>query len=130
MAHSGLRYLVLLVGVVAALAFAYGLATRRPLRAERGINAAFVGFLDLQVLLGLILMGVTGTFGGQFMGHMVTMILALVVAHAASIVARRSPDARRALTVRLVGVVLTLALVAAGILAIRGGLFESRVPLG
>ena len=51
-AHSGLRYIVLLVGLVAIAVLAIGLIRKKPIGAERGLTAAFVGVLDLQVLLG------------------------------------------------------------------------------
>jgi len=123
-AHSGLRYLVLLAGVVAAVAFAYGLAARRPLGAARGLTAAFTGLLDLQILLGLGLV-LGGVFYGALIGHLVTMLLAAVAAHASSVMARRATDERRALATRLVGVVLTLVLIAVGITAIGRGVFGS-----
>ena len=109
-AHSGLRYLVLLVGVVALVVLAYGVATRRPVGAARGLTAAFTGLLDLQILLGV---------------GLVTMLLAAAAAHVSSVMAKRAADERRALTIRLVGVVLTLGLIAAGITAIGRGLFAS-----
>jgi hypothetical protein len=123
-AHSGLRYLVLLAGIVAALVFAYGLIARRPVGAARGLTSAFTGLLDLQILLGLGLV-IGGVFYGALIGHLVTMLLAAVAAHVSAVMARRATDERRALVIRLVGVVLTLALIAAGITAIGRGLFAS-----
>ena len=121
-AHSGLRYLVLLVGIVAALLFAYGLVTRRPVGAARGLTAAFTGLLDLQILLGLGLV-LGGVYYGALIGHIVTMVLAAAAAHVSSVMARRGTDERRSLTIRLVGVLLTLALIAAGVMAIGRSLF-------
>lgn len=123
-AHSGLRYLVLLVGLVAALVFAYGLVTNRAPRAARGLMGAFTGVLDLQILLGLgLLLG--GIRYGALVGHLVTMILALLAAHVSAKMARGTTDERRALVIRLSGVVLTLVLIAGGIMAIGRGVFGS-----
>lgn len=116
-AHSGFRYLVLLAGVIALLVFAYGVITKRPIGAARGLNAAFVGLLDLQVLLGIILL-FTWPFYGALMGHLTMMVVAVVTAHMASVWARRTSDERRALVIRLAGVVLTLLFIVLGILAI------------
>ena len=120
-AHSGLRYLVLLVGIVAALVCLYGLATRRPVGAARGLTAAFT---DLQILLGLGLV-LGGVYYGALIGHIVTIALAAAAAHVSSVMAKRSTDERRALTIRLVGVLLTLGLIAAGVMAIGRSLFGS-----
>jgi hypothetical protein len=55
-AHSGFRYLVLLVGLIALAWFAIGALARRPfVRPSPAILAAFAGFLDLQILLGIAL---------------------------------------------------------------------------
>ena len=130
-AHSGLRYLVLLVGLVAALVFAYGLVARRPIGAARGLTAAFTGLLDLQILLGLGLV-IGGVFYGALIGPRVMMAVAAVAAHVASVMARRSADERRATTLRLVGVLVALVCIAGGIMAIGRGLLGSapRTPAG
>jgi hypothetical protein len=116
-AHSGLRYLVLLAAVVAVVVLTYGLVTGRRPRATRAVSASFTGLLDLQVLLGLgLVMG--GMLTDKATGHLMMMVLALVVAHVASVIAGKATDDRRELTVRLIGVVLSLALIAGGIMAI------------
>ncbi len=116
-AHSGLRYLVLLTGVIALLVFAYGLITRRPVRGAPALTAAFTGLLDLQLLLGFGLF-----FGGIFynavMGHMVMMLLAAVAANGSAILAPRARTERQELVMRIAGVVIALALIVIGILAI------------
>ncbi len=123
-AHSGLRYLVLLAGVVALVVLAMGAFGRQPFgRASRICLAAFTGLLDLQILLG-IAMVVMGCFYPALMGHLMMMILAAVAAHALSVYARKQGDPRRAHTIALVGVVLALGLIFAGIGAI------GRSPVG
>lgn len=127
-AHSGLRYLVLLAAVVAIAYHAYGFFARRPTdRFARVTGAAFVGLLDLQILLGLILM-MAGIFYGALMGHMVMMILAAVAAHAGGLVARRSQEARGYYGARLVGLTVALVLVVLGVAAIGRSLFGSGAP--
>jgi hypothetical protein len=116
-AHSGLRYLVLLVGLIALLVFAYALITRRPVRGAPGFTAAFTGLLDLQLVLGFGLF-----FGGIFydavMGHMVMMILAAVAANGSAILAPRATTERQELVMRIGGIIITLACIVIGILAI------------
>ena len=121
-AHSGLRYLVLLAAFAALVALAYGLATNRTTRATRVLPAIFTGLLDLQILLGAVLL-MSGRFPDAVVGHLVMMVLAAVVAHGSSIIARRSADDRRELMIRLGGVVLSIVLIAGGIMAIGRGVF-------
>lgn len=118
-AHSGLRYLVLLVGV-AVIAYAlFGLATRRPYdKTMRILGAAFTGLIDLTILLGFanVLFGIG--FYPQLGGHIVMMVLAAAVAHAVSAVMKRRPPEQRTWMPHVVGTAIVLAMIAAGILAI------------
>ena len=116
-AHSGLRYLVLLAAVVTIVVLGYGLGTGRRPRATRAVAASFTGLLDLQVLLGIGL-AIGGMLTPRATGHLVMMVLAVIVAHVTSVMARRATDQRRELTVRLAGVVLSLVLIVGGIMAI------------
>lgn len=116
-AHSGLRYLVLLTGVVAVLYYAYHWLGRPQERASRVLLAVFTGLLDLQVLLGIALV-VGGTFYPALMGHLTMMLLAVVAAHLFSVLSRRSEEVRRANGLAVAGVLLSLVLVVGGILAI------------
>lgn len=117
-AHSGLRYLVLLSGAVAVAWFLYAwLAGRGFDRPGRIVLAAFTGLLDLQVVLGLALL-VGGRRTPGIGAHVGFMVLAVVVAHVTSGVARRRPERARAV-LPLAGTILALTVLAAGILAIR-----------
>ena len=126
-AHSGLRYLVVLAAVVAIIALGYGLVTGRPVRAARALTAAFAGLLDLQILLGIGLV-IAGLFPDAAIGHLVMMVLAAAVTHASSILARRTFDERRALGIRLGGIVLAVVLIVGGIMAIGRSVFGSAAP--
>ena len=117
MAHSGLRYLVLLAGIAALVMLAIDLSAKRQSGAARGLTAAFTGLLDLQVLLGIALV-VGGVYYGALMGHLMMMILAVGAAHATSILAKREPDARKATIARLAGVIAAIVLIIVGITAI------------
>ena len=116
-AHSGLRYIVLLVGLVAIAVLAVGLIRKKSLSAERGLMAAFVGVLDLQVVLGIVLLFVW-PFYGALMGHIMMMVLAAVAAHLLSVRAKKAADPNRATLLRLWGVVVPFILIVLGILAI------------
>lgn len=84
--HSHLRWLVLLVAVLAAVKFAVGWLRGSEFKGmDRGLAAGFSGAMDVQATLGLILfiwMGVAGMgFPMYRIEHAVTMIIAAVVAH-------------------------------------------------
>ncbi|HYH78627.1 MAG TPA: hypothetical protein VEX86_02495 [Longimicrobium sp.] len=123
-AHSGLRYLVLLAAVVALVVLALGASGRQPFgKRARVVLSIFSGLLDLQILLG-IAMVVMGCFYSALIGHLMMMILAAVAVHGLSVYARKQGVPRRAHTVALIGVLVGLALIAAGIGAI------GRSPVG
>ena len=115
-AHSGTRYLVLLAGVV-TLAYLIT-ALRRPLDGRgRMLTAIYTGLLDLQVLLGLVLM-MTIPFYPALYGHILMMLLASVAIHVTSVTNKRRLEAEASTGLALAGVVISLLLVAGGIMAI------------
>ena len=122
-AHSGLRYLVLLAGVLAIGYFAFGLATKRPFdKGGRILGASFAGLLHTQVLLGLLVL-VTRFYYPALIGHIVLMVLAAVAAQATMSVNRRRPQPNFALP--LVGVGLAFLFIIGGIMAIGRGVFTT-----
>jgi heme A synthase len=122
--HSGLRFLVLFAGALALGVLIWGMVAKRPYgRLPRLSATAFVGLLDLQVVVGLVLVFM-GIWYPALMGHLMLMVLAAVAAHIFVVLARGSTEPGRAHRLALIGVVLTLALIAAGILAIRPGVFH------
>ncbi|HET9948004.1 MAG TPA: hypothetical protein VFQ22_03655 [Longimicrobiales bacterium] len=117
-AHSGFRYLVLLIGLLVVGYAAYGLATRRPYdKTMRILAALFTAALDLTVLLGLANL-FTSTFYPQLGSHIVSMVLALVIAHVVSAVVRRRPPEERTYAPHLVATLIVLAVISFGIMAI------------
>lgn len=116
-AHSGIRYLVLFAGLLALAWFAYGAASRKPFhRPSPALLTGFVGFLDLQILLGVALV-IGGRRPAAVWGHLIVMLVAAAVLHVVSArQKRRLPAAGHGLP--LVGVAVTLALIVVGILAI------------
>ena len=84
--HSYLRWLIVVVAVVAIVKFALGWLRGGTFKGmDRGLASGFSGLLDLQVTLGLIFMLWTGFTGVGFpmvrIEHATTMIIAAVVAH-------------------------------------------------
>ena len=117
-AHSGFRYLVLVGGLVLVAYAAYGALTNRAYDPRmRVLSAVFVGVLDVTVLLGFINL-FTGTFYPMLGGHIVMMILAAVVAHVVHRVMKRRPPEQQTYVPHLVGTLIVLGMVVAGIMAI------------
>ena len=123
-AHSGVRYLVLLAGVLTLAYALYGAATRRPYDPRMlTLSRVFAVSLHLQVLVGIAVI-LTGQFYPALIGHIVTMVFAVVVATIVPAVMRKRDPAARGWMPHLIGTVVALALIWAGIVAI------GRSPLG
>lgn len=114
-AHSGFRYLVLLLGAIVLGYALFGMATGRkhdtPMRA---LGAAFAGTMDLTILLGVALL-FTGRFYPAVGIHMVFMVLAAAVAHIVPAVMKRRAPEDRTFAPYVVGTAVALALVVTGI---------------
>lgn len=123
MAHSGLRYLVLLTGLVATVYFVVGVVGKKPLTgAGRLFGTAFAGLLDLQLVLGLALVAM-GRYYPALIGHIAMMVMAAALVHGVLIVNRRKPAPGYLLP--LIGAGVALFLIAGGIMAIGRSLFGS-----
>lgn len=112
--HSWLRWLVVIVAVIAVARFAWGWLSGRKWEALDGrLASTFPALLDIQLLVGLVLYffaspittGALRNFGAA-MGNAVTrfyavehlflMLLALIIAHVGSVlVKRRAPGPAR-----------------------------------
>ena len=113
-AHSGTRYLVLLAGLIALVWFVFGLGSNRPLsRAASIMFAVFVGLLNLQGLMGIVLL-IGGHRPPGIWTHVSLMILALTLANSMRKASRKSTGYGQP----LLGVAGALALIVVGILAI------------
>lgn len=129
-AHSGLRFLVLLSGAIAAAVLLWGWSAGRPLAGQsRAATAVFMGTLDLQVLLGIGTV-LTRPWYGALMGHLIMMIAAVMAAHGITVYGRKQADHKRAHLITLVGVVLALLLILGGIMAIRSNPFQMTPGAG
>ncbi len=84
--HSYLRWLILIVALIAIIKFALGWRRGSAFQGmDRGLSSGFSGLMDLQATLGLILLVWSGVAGGGFpmyrIEHGVIMIVAAAVAH-------------------------------------------------
>lgn len=121
--HSGIRYLVLLVALAALAYLLFGLATKRDFDKLAGaLTGAYVGLMDLQVLLGILLYLLIPSYPA-LLGHVVMMLAAVSVAHVVNVVNKRRET--KSYAVALVGVVLSLVLIVGGIMSIGRPIFGS-----
>jgi heme A synthase len=123
-AHSGVRWLVILVAVVVFVKFIWGWLGQKPYTAlDRTLAKVFAGVVDLQVLLGIIYLLWSGFAGAGFpryrLEHGVTMILVAVAAHFASR-GKGSSDSVRFRNATL-AILVTFLLIYAGIAVLPGG---------
>jgi hypothetical protein len=89
MIHSILRWIIILVAVVAVVKFTLGWAMNSSFKGmDRGLAAGYSGLLDTQVLLGLIFFLWNGFAEEGFPAfrwfHMIVMLLAAALGHVPS----------------------------------------------
>lgn len=119
--HGEIRWLVALVGVIALIKYGIGWLNRHAYQgADRGLMAAFTGLLDLNVLLGLLILIFGGGFTQARIEHAVTMLIAVVIAHS-SAAWRRSDSAALKFRNNLLAVLGALIFVFIGVMRLRGG---------
>lgn len=119
--HGELRWLVALVALVVVVKFLFGwLGKREYTSLDRTLLTVLTIVLDINVLLGLILLLFGGGFSGPRLEHATTMLLAAVAAHMTAIW-RRSTDSPTKYRNQLLLVLLALALVFLGVWRLRGG---------
>jgi multisubunit Na+/H+ antiporter MnhB subunit len=111
--HSGLRWLVVAVTIIALVWFLLvWLAKRRNEKADRALMGAFSGLIDLQVLVGIIYIIWSGSTGVGYpsyrIKHGVAMIIAAVVSHLSMRWRTAEPKVRARNNVILIVVVLAL----------------------
>jgi len=122
-AHSGLRYVVLLFALVNIVVLAIGIATKKPFgKLHRALGASFAGTLHLQVIIG-VAVALTRQYYPALIGHFAMMFMAAGVAQACMSINRRKPQPT--LTLPLIGIVIALALICGGIMAIQRGILQS-----
>ena len=118
-AHSGVRWLVVVMTVVAFgwLLFRY-LQNQSYDKRTHIIMASWAGLVGLQWILGIVLMLVLGTFTGMQWSHAGTMTIALAVAHA-YVPLKKRPDKVR-FTGGLASIIAVMVLVFVGVQLVNG----------
>ena len=125
MAHSGLRWIILLVAVVAVIKFALGWLQGSAFKGmDRGLMSGFSGLMDLQATLGIIFLIWSGFTGAGFpryrIEHGIIMIIAAVVAHLSA--RWKNADDKTRFRNNLFIIIAALVLVWVGIAILPGGL--------
>ena len=125
LAHSGLRWLLYLVAVIAIIKFLIGWLRGGQFKGvDRGLMSGFIGLMDLQVTFGIILLLWNGFMGTGFpryrLEHGLIMIVAAVVAHL-SVRWKKVDDTTRFRNNSLL-IISSLVLVLIGLLVLPGGL--------
>ncbi len=117
-AHSGLRYVILIAGLLTVFYAAYGTVTRRAYDPKMRVLASiFAGTLHLQILLGLAVL-LSGRFQPALIGHMFMMLFAAAAAQVPVSVMRRRIDEEKSYAPHGVGALVALALIVGGVMAI------------
>ena len=120
-AHSGLRFLILLLGALNIVVLGVGLVRKQPFGTiHRILGVSFAGALHLQVVIGATMV-IMGRYYPALIGHMVMMVLAAVLAQVTMSMNRRRPTP--GLSLPLAGVVVALLCLAGGVMSIGRGLF-------
>lgn len=122
MFHSIVRWLIVVLGAFVLGKFIVGwLGKSKFTKMDKGLSSGFSGLMDLQVLLGFIYFFWNGLAGAGFpmfrIEHMVTMLVAAVVAHLPSFMKK----AENKFAIGLYAVVGALVLVFIGVARLPGG---------
>jgi hypothetical protein len=127
-AHSGIRYLILLLGIAVVVYALRGVVTRAPYdNRMRVMGGVFALLIHLNVFVGLATL-----FGRPFqpyvIGHIIMMLFAAVTAQLVPSVMRRRPMEERTYLPHAVGALVALGLIVAGIVALpEGRVFGSYI---
>ena len=123
-AHSGWRYIVLLVAALAIIKLLIGwLMKGQWQKLDQGLGAAFPIVMDIQLLMGLILFGASlaGIAGswrrslGMRGEHLVIMLLAVIVAHIAWARVKKSADDSAKFQIGAIGFLIAGILLTVGV---------------
>jgi hypothetical protein len=123
--HGLVRWLVVIVAVVAVIRYGLVMAGRaQPGGMDRGLMSGYTGLLDLNVLLGLILIVGLSISAGQLMlvwvEHAATNLVGVAVAHIFAQRAKKQADNQASIRQRLIGVVASLLIIIVGVTIVGG----------
>jgi len=119
--HGDIRWLVAIVAAAVVIKFLIGwLGKKQYAPLDKTLLLVYTILMDINVLLGLILLFFAGGFSGTRLEHATTMVLAAIAAHMTA-VWRKSTDSSTKYRNQLLMVALSLLLVVMGVIRLRGG---------
>ncbi|MBP9502525.1 MAG: hypothetical protein KBF17_10230 [Candidatus Promineofilum sp.] len=119
--HGDIRWLVAIVAAAVVIKFLIGwLGKKQYAPLDKTLLLVYTILMDINVLLGLILLFFAGGFSGTRLEHATTMVLAAIAAHMTA-VWRKSTDSPTKYRNQLLMVALSLLLVVMGVIRLRGG---------
>lgn len=122
--HSELRWILVIVAAVIIVKYLVGwLGKREYQHLDRSLLVGYTSLMDVNLLLGLILLFTYGLTATHRIEHAVTMILAVAAAHMTAIW-RKSTDSPSKFRNQLLMVILSLLLVLAGVIRLRMFLYQ------
>jgi FtsH-binding integral membrane protein len=120
--HAELRWIVAILAVVVIVKFAIGLIRGSEYgKADRALMSTFVGFTDISLLLGLILLVQLGLNSMARIEHATTMIIAIAIGH--SNAAWKKKGSQTKFRNNLIVAIAVLALIFVGVMRLRGSFF-------
>ena len=119
--HGLVRWLVVIVAVIAVVRYTLAMVGKaQPSGMDRGLMSGYTGLLDLNVLLGVIIIIGLGEWEMAQIEHAVTNIIGVVVAHFFAQRAKKIEDAKLKARTNLLGVVISLAIIIVGVALVGG----------
>lgn len=123
--HSLVRWLVVIVAVIAVVRYALVMMGRAPASGmDRGLISGYTGLLDLNVLLGLIVIVGLSISAGQvllvWLEHAVTNVIGVVVAHVLAQRAKKMDDPKLKARMNLLSVVISILIIVVGVAVVGG----------
>jgi hypothetical protein len=123
--HSLVRWLVVIVAVAAVVRYTLVLAGKAQSSGlDRGLMSGYTGLLDLNVLLGLIIIVGLSISAGQvlmvWIEHAVTNLIGVAAAHFFAQRAKRLEDPKLKARTNLLGVVISIAIIGVGVMLVGG----------
>lgn len=126
--HSLVRWIVVIVGVVTIVALILGLIQKRAFSSiDRTLTMLFSISVDIQVLLGILLLFTAGAFTRERGEHIFMMVLALVAVHL-PVRWRAAPDQARFRNT-LIAFVAALVFIFVGVALLNTGAWGRLAPL-
>jgi hypothetical protein len=121
--HGELRWIIAIVAIIILIKFAIGWLGKRSYQPlDRTLLLVFSSLMDVNLLLGLLLLFTMGISGMARIEHAVTMILAVVAAHL-TMLWRGTEDSAVKYRNQLLMVALSLVFVILGVIRLRGALY-------